>query len=275
MTMKVEETHQQDLKDHMMITEVEVEAAEVEEVQVAEAAPELASNATKKVTWQENALMKETPIDQEVVVEEELATNVIKKDIWLGNVPMKMYHLREEVIEAEAEEVEVVEETILVGVAVHAIDAMKLVTLLENVQMNQVIETIEIGETEVTEVTETTERVSPTRGRGEMMEVQSEETMMIKTGTKELLVAGETMKEELAAGPVPQMTTKRKLPGVALILMKEVGTKLRPMIRLKLGARRALNRTRSKKKVAGEDQELTRPQEDGDEPRLHLIYLTV
>ncbi len=82
-----------DLKGLMMTTEEEVvEEAEVV-LTVAVALTELASNATKKVTWQENALMKETQTDLEVAaVEEELATSVIKKDIWLESVLMKIHH---------------------------------------------------------------------------------------------------------------------------------------------------------------------------------------
>ena len=142
-------THQQDPKGQMMISEEEVEVEEEEVMETeevaAEAAQELASNAMKKATWLETVKMLakmtiEEEVEEEVAAEEveEPASNATKRDIWPEIVltRMKTTEKEEEDLEEEEEDAAVVMETTVVVVALEsATNAMRPVTLLENVQM--------------------------------------------------------------------------------------------------------------------------------------------
>lgn len=141
-----EETPHLDHKDHKKKEEVEVMDVEVSDVvEVVQVAVD-ASNAVKKVTWQEIVQMlipdhQEKAEEEAVKAEAEDASNVEKKVIFLVNVRIKISQETERAVTAAEEEVE--------DEAVLAINAIKKAISQENALMNK--------------------KVDPTRDKGEMM----------------------------------------------------------------------------------------------------------
>jgi hypothetical protein len=199
-----------------MITEAEAEVAteeatmEVTEAVAAEAAPEHASSATRKVTWPENVLiqtleMEETEEEAEASVEAKVvvevappATIASKKDTWQGSAPTQT---QEETAVAEVEEAQE-----------HASSATKKDTWPENVP-------IQTQETAVAEV-------EADHQEAEMimigtMEIQAptsvkEETTMTEGGDKALITgANQTMKLILGE---PQEVSLRQVEEMMAVL---------------------------------------------------------
>lgn len=142
--------------------------AEEEEVLLV-GATEVASDAERRVTWPKTVLIQiqeaVVKAEEEVAhLETEDASNVEKKDTWQENVPILETQVEIEVA-VEEEEVEVLAHQL-------ATNAIRKATLPENARMM-----------------ETKDR-DPTRGRGEMMEAQSEEKTTMGPMMMQLTMAG-------------------------------------------------------------------------------------
>lgn len=136
----------------------------------------------------------------------ETASNVMKRDIWQENVQTKIQCPQE----VEIEETEVVEEAEAEEAVECAINAMKKATSLVNVQMNKATMVVK----------------GLTKGKREMMEVQSEEMKVeAMTGKEETTTTG-TTKMMLGQVAMLEETTMRAPVGITLDQMRKINNKI-------------------------------------------------